>query len=1217
MAVSLPEFAHFDTSPEAGDVSVRWKKWIQRFKTLMLAMDITNNDRKQALLMHYSGEEVNELFDVLTVDPPAEGENNFDKSVQALSDYFSPTENTDIEVMKFRKLKQGPNEDIMEFITRLKQSAALCDFHDKNQEIRRQLMEKTTDSKLRLKILGNKNWSLADCIKEGRNMEINRRQGKLLEDELNTHSESVSRMKITSPPHRHSRNQHTPFKRYKKPHNQQPSAVCRNCGNEYPHKKGRTSCPAFGKKCHKCSKNNHFAKCCLSQGNTDFNKKVNQVTISAGKESEPVNSAHSSDSESYVYAVRNSAHCQLPIFKVHVDGCKMELMADSGSSVCLMDEKDYKTLKHSAPLMKNNTPIYPYGTDTPLCTMGSFTAMIDSGKIRSQETFHVIEGQGGSLLSWSASRKLRLIDTVDMVNTITTKSETFPSVLSEFPNLFTGIGKLKCPPVKLHINKNIRPVAQPHRRVPFHVRKQLEEQLKRDEEFGIIERVNDGATPWVSPLVIVPKPKYPGKIRVCVDMRAANCAIERERHLTPTVSEVISDLNGAAVFTKLDLNQGYNQLELAEESRYITTFSTHDGLWRYKRLSFGVNSAAEVFQKNISNILSDIGGALNISDDILVYGTSQAEHDKNLRATLQRLSDSGLTLNKSKCVFNQETLEFFGYVFNKSGMSPDLKKVRDIQNLKTPTDQSTVRSLLGMTNFFARFIPDYATLTEPLHQLTKKNIQWEWSQKHDNAVSVLQAALSSAPVLSYFNIEKDTEVYVDASPVGLGAILVQDGRTVAYASRALTNVEQRYSQTDREALAVVWSCERFHLYVYGKPVKVFTDHKPLVHIYGNPRSHPPARIERWAMRLQPYDATIIYRAGSLNPADYLSRSPPSVLITSSRESKIAEEYINFISMNSVPKAMSLSEIQAATLSDTTLQAVISSIHDGKWHTHVNSPMLDIDAFRSLKQVSDELSAVSNLLLRGTRIVMPVSLQSRAVRLAHEGHQGIVKTKAIIREKIWFPGIDYMVENLVKSCHPCQVVTMKSKREPLKMSPLPTGPWRELSADFGEVHHGRYLLVVTDDYSRFPLVEIISSTSANTVLPVMDKIFSEFGIPDVLRTDNGPPFNSNKFDEFAKSLGFHHRKVTPRWPRSNGEVERFMKTIKSSINAARIERKCWKQEMYRFLRNYRATPHTSTGQPPATLLYGRPIKTKLPELVPDRTRLSSWMSKHKIKLLSRR
>ncbi len=286
----------------------------------------------------------------------------------------------------------------------------------------------------------------------------------------------------------------------------------------------------------------------------------------------------------------------------------------------------------------------------------SFTAIIDSGKIRSQETFHVIEGQGGSLLSWSASRKLRLIDTVDIVNTITPKSETFPSVLSEFPNLFTGVGKLKCPPVKLHINKNIRPVAQPHRRVPFHVRKQLEEQLKRDEELDIIERVNDGATPWVSPLVIVPKPKDPGKIRVCVDMRAANCAIERECHLTPTVSEMISDLNGAAVFTKLDLNQGYNQLVLAEESRYITTFSTHDGLWRYKRLSFGVNSAAEVFQKSISNILSDSRGALNISDDILVYGTSQAEHDQNLRATLQKLSDSGLTLNKSKCVFNQETL---------------------------------------------------------------------------------------------------------------------------------------------------------------------------------------------------------------------------------------------------------------------------------------------------------------------------------------------------------------------------------------------------------------------------------------------------------------------------------------------------------------------------------------------------------------------------------
>ena len=157
-----------------------------------------------------------------------------------------------------------------------------------------------------------------------------------------------------------------------------------------------------------------------------------------------------------------------------------------------------------------------------------------------------------------------------------------------------GLGKLKNYQIKLHIDENVPPVAQPHKSVPFHVRKQLEEQLRRDEELGGIERI-EGPTPWVSPIVVAPKPKSPGKVRLCVEMRQANKAIKRERHVTPTIKEMIGDLNGAKVFTKLDLNQGYNQLE----SRYITTFGTHMGLMRYKRLNFGISSAAEIFQNVI------------------------------------------------------------------------------------------------------------------------------------------------------------------------------------------------------------------------------------------------------------------------------------------------------------------------------------------------------------------------------------------------------------------------------------------------------------------------------------------------------------------------------------------------------------------------------------------------------------------------------------------
>ena len=237
-----------------------------------------------------------------------------------------------------------------------------------------------------------------------------------------------------------------------------------------------------------------------------------------------------------------------------------------------------------------------------------------------------------------------------------------------------------------------------------------------------------------------------------------------------------------------------------------------------------------------------------------------------------------------------------------------------------------------------------------------------------------------------------------------------------------------------------------------------------------------------------------------------------------------------------------------------------------------------------------------LLLRGHRIVIPQSLRKHVIDIAHEGHQGITKTKSLLREKVWFPSIDRMTEKIIRDCITCQTNTIEHTKEPLRMSPLPKKAWSEISIDFADLPSGEHLLVVIDDYSRFPEVEIVSSTSAQQVIPKLDRIFTSFGVPDVVRTDNGPPFNSREFADFANYLGFKHRKVTPRWPQANGEVERYMKTLKKVYRSAIAENKSWKQELYKYLRNYRATPHTTTGVPPATLLFGRPVRTRLPEPV---------------------
>lgn len=237
----------------------------------------------------------------------------------------------------------------------------------------------------------------------------------------------------------------------------------------------------------------------------------------------------------------------------------------------------------------------------------------------------------------------------------------------------------------------------------------------------------------------------------------------------------------------------------------------------------------------------------------------------------------------------------------------------------------------------------------------------------------------------------------------------------------------------------------------------------------------------------------------------------------------------------------------------------------------------------------------DVLLRGTRLVIPLSLQRHVVDLAHAGHLGIVKTKTLLREKVWFPFIDSVVEEKCKNCIPCLSVSPHNTSEPIKPSVLPNRPWEEVSIDFlGSIGTSNYFMVVIDDYSRYPLVEAMSSISAKTVIPRLDRIFSMFGIPSVCRTDSGPPFNGNEMHQFSIQMGFKHRRVTPLHPRANSHVEKFMSPLQKAIKAAVIEGHDYKQEITKFLRNYRACPHPSTGLAPADIMFNRSMKTLLPQ-----------------------
>ena len=411
---------------------------------------------------------------------------------------------------------------------------------------------------------------------------------------------------------------------------------------------------------------------------------------------------------------------------------------------------------------------------------------------------------------------------------------------------------------------------------------------------------------------------------------------------------------------------------------------------------------------------------------------------------------------------------------------------------------------------------------------------------------------------------------------------------------------------------MVWGIEHFHLHLYGSSFQVIADHKTLETIFNNPTCKATARLERLQLRLQPCKTKIIYKPGVDNPVDYMTRHPDPMQSQNLSHLSRVDAYINFVTTYVVPPAVTLQEVKDATAADETLQNLARVITNQRWH-EVGK---DVSEYQQIKQ---ELSISNGVILRGTRILVPEKLQSQMVMLAHSGHQGILKTKRFLRESVWFPGIDKKVEELVKGCVPCQATNHDPKpaSESLQMSPLPQGPSQELSMDFcGPFPNGDYLLVVTDDFSWFPEVEILRSTSAKAVIPHLDSILARQGIAELVRKDNGPPFNSESFQIFATQLGFKHRRITPVWPRANGEAERFMKTLEKAVRTVVIQGKNWRQGLFTFLRQYRATPHRTTGKSPSELLNGRRLKFTLPRVQYDQAspeiRQTDAKSKDKVK-----
>ena len=1172
--------------PEAFDFKnpSQWNRWKRRFQQYLVASGLSAGAqvRQVTTLLYCLGDEGN---DVLQTTGITDDEmKSYDTVVAKLDGFFAVRKNVIFDRARFNTRSQQPGESAEKFIADLYALAEDCNFGTLKEEmIRDRIVVGIRDVKLSQRLQMDSALDLAKAKTAVRQAEAVQEQHST----LNPPGAAVDFV-------RDSRG------RGRRPSQNLPQKQrCIRCGRgRHP----KANCPARNATCHNCRKEGHFASQCLSKRRGPHDKQVDSM-----QDSKPVPSqdAVQSDDDEYltdeVYidsVVDNREKCWTADLLVGQTEVKFKL--DTGAEVTAISERTYKTLVNPSPLEPTSLALFGPGR-APLNIVGQFSSSLAYNGRTSQHIVFVIKSLQNNLLGFPAIVALEMAVRMDAIQTPESKSY-HESIVSSYPSLFDGLGQLGDP-----YEIKLLPDSKPHalytpRRVPLPLREKVKEELNRMESIGVISKVNEPSA-WCAGMVAVPKPN--GSVRICVDLRPLNLCVMRETFPLPTVDDVLAQLSGATIFSKLDANSGFWQVPLAPQSRHLTTFITHFGRYQFNKLPFGISSAPEVYQKRMSMLLEGLNGILCLIDDVLVFGHTEAEHDHRLKTVLGRIQSSGATLNVNKCAFRQTRIKFLGHIIDKNGVSADPDKTAAITRMPPPTNVTELRRFLGMVNQLSKFSFHLSELTYPLRQLLSVKNVWTWNPMLDKAFSAVKDALTKPTVLVTYSTAAETKVSADASCHSLGAVLLQRQQSsapwkpVVYASRSLSEVEKRYAQIEKEALASTWACERFTDYILGKHVTIETDHKPLVSLLGSKQLIDlPPRILRFRLRLSRFDYSIEHTPGKqLHTADVLSRATPPLKEIERTAIDEVESFAN-TAVSSLPATPgALANFRTAQAKDQICSQVIEYCR-GSWP----NKRLITSSLRPYWEARNKISVVDDLLLYGTRIVVPFPLQASTIEKIHRGHLGIQKCLSRAQTSVWWPGYSQQIKNAVVNCEQCAALST-NPREPLIPSVLPQYPWQVVGADIFQLADARYLLVV-DYYSRYPEVIKLTTTTSTAVVNILKSIFSRHGIPEILRSDNGPQFDSQEMSAFASSYGFQLKPSSPHYPQSNGQAERAIRTVK------RLLKKSGDPHMALLI--YRSTPLNWCGYSPAELLMGRRLRSNLPlvreQLAPSWPYLSEFRCK---------
>ena len=847
------------------DRGADFKAWKSQWQAYLSLSGLAEQDaakQVQALTLCFSRETVT-IVENLGLSDHQRGD--VTAVVSAIQRYVEGHINESVERRTFRRRVQQPGETFNDFLVSLRELAKTCNFCSADctqKNIRDQIIEGLLDGDAIEHLLQEKDLTLDKAISTCRAQEAVKKQ----------------RAEITTNPREPVNVQ--ALRRQPNPTRPTPGRSCPGCGAGL-HEGGRQRCPAYNATCHICKKTGHFGRVCRGRRPPPPSSRLPQILPPPS--AIPVPPTPTTPGAQVVSTTPFMASTKLhplttfepaPTISVHMSSLNgqatVEALPDSGADICVGGTTLLQQL-HEHPdnlLPSTTTPRAVNGTT--MSPIGKLPITLSLGTRVYTDEFHIYPNVAGTLLSWKAAKGLTILPehypnpspvatTPHLAVTEATQPVLTYDIRREFPTVFDGqIRTMEGEKFHITLTKDAQPfsVSTPQA-APFAFRDKLKAELDLLQDQGIITPVTE-PTEWCAPIVVTPK-KGTDKIRMCVGLSRLNRFVKCERYQSATPAQAVADISAenAKIFTKLDALKRYHQCPLDEVNQLLTTFITPFGRFKYLRAPYGISLISEHYNRRMDEAFAGLTGYRRIVDDVVIYDSDPSQHLDHVRQFLQRCAEQQITLNADKWECAKPQVTFAGFTISAKGYSIDESITDAITRFPTPTNHTNLRSFVGLANQLSASTATLSNLLAPLRPLLSTKNEFMWSPDINQAFNTAKQALTTAPTLSFFDLEKPTRLCTDASRQGLGFVLQQqngDHWTLIQAgSRFLSDAESRYAVIEFELLAVSWAITKCKLFLAGLPhFTVVTDQHPLIPILNNHRldeienpSSGASKVESW------------------------------------------------------------------------------------------------------------------------------------------------------------------------------------------------------------------------------------------------------------------------------------------------------------------------------------------------------------------------------------